>query len=111
MIPLPSGEKEYPDPPLTTSKVVTAAPCASTIPVTLLSSSSVVKPVLTFLPIGVSVLATATGTFNLRGHDLRGLLGSNWAFRLPASIGVLKKVAVPDSTNDALRNLKHRSSY
>ena len=77
MIPFPFGEKEYPDPPLTISKVVTAAPCASTIPVMLLSSSSVVKPVLTFLPIGVTVLATATGTFNLRGNDLRGLLGSN----------------------------------
>ena len=56
--------KAYPVPPDMISMAVTAAPCASTIPVILLSSASPVAPELTFLPIGVTVFATATGNFN-----------------------------------------------
>ena len=68
--------KAYPVPPDIISIAVTAAPCASTIPVILLSSASPVAPELTFLPMGVTVYPTATGNINFLGNALRGLDGN-----------------------------------
>ena len=49
---LSEGDKEKPEPELTISLPVIAAPLPSMIPVTLNSSGSIAAPVLTFLPIG-----------------------------------------------------------
>ena len=108
----------YPVPPVTISNdefVDIEEPWPSTTPVTLLSSVAVAEPVLTFLPIGNSLFVLepdpVIATLSFLGRDRSPLLDIAWQFKLPASIGVLKNVAVPDGTNFALRNLKHKSWY
>ena len=63
------------------------------IPVMLTSSASFEAPVLTFLPIGNSLLLFAplppNFTINFLGKDLMGLSRITAVFKLPGSIGVL----------------------